>query len=122
MNVDDVRELARTNTPISILLKYSTKRINSSVCSLCLVTTVCMKISIPVSLHAFTASMVRLNEPGCALNVSYELGLARFVITGGEPLVFKDLDQIVEAIDPQKFYINIFRPAHFNSPFFTSVS
>lgn len=36
-----------------------------------------------------------------------ELGLARFVITGGEPLVFKDLDQIVEAIDPQKFYINI---------------
>ena len=36
-----------------------------------------------------------------------ELGLARFVITGGEPLVFKDFDQIVEAIDPQKFYINV---------------
>lgn len=36
-----------------------------------------------------------------------ELGLARFVITGGEPLVFKDLDEIVAAIDPQKFYINI---------------
>lgn len=36
-----------------------------------------------------------------------EMGLARFVITGGEPLVFKDLDQLVEAINPQKFYINM---------------
>lgn len=35
-----------------------------------------------------------------------EMGLARFVITGGEPLVFKDLDALVEAINPQKFYIN----------------
>lgn len=35
------------------------------------------------------------------------MGLARFVITGGEPLTFKDLDEIVAAIDPQKFYINI---------------
>ena len=35
-----------------------------------------------------------------------ELGLARVTITGGEPLVFKDLDELVQAIDPQKFYIN----------------
>ena len=35
-----------------------------------------------------------------------ELGLARFVITGGEPLVFKDFDELVAAIDSQKFYIN----------------
>lgn len=35
-----------------------------------------------------------------------EMGLARFVITGGEPLTFKDFDQLVEAIDPQKHYIN----------------
>jgi len=35
-----------------------------------------------------------------------EMGLARFVITGGEPLVFKDFDELVAAIDPQKFYIN----------------
>lgn len=34
------------------------------------------------------------------------LGLARFVITGGEPLVFQDFDELVEAIDPQRFYIN----------------
>lgn len=36
-----------------------------------------------------------------------ELGLARFVITGGEPLIFKDFDAVVAAIDPQKFYINV---------------
>jgi MoaA/NifB/PqqE/SkfB family radical SAM enzyme len=36
-----------------------------------------------------------------------EMGLARFVITGGEPLIFKDFDALVEAIDPKKFYINV---------------
>jgi MoaA/NifB/PqqE/SkfB family radical SAM enzyme len=36
-----------------------------------------------------------------------DMGLARFVITGGEPLTFTDLDEIVTAIDPRKFYINI---------------
>ena len=34
-----------------------------------------------------------------------ELGLARFVITGGEPLVMRDFDQVVEAIDPDKHYV-----------------
>ncbi len=34
-----------------------------------------------------------------------ELGLAHFVVTGGEPLVFPDLDQLIAAIDPAKFYI-----------------
>ena len=34
-----------------------------------------------------------------------EMGLARIVITGGEPLVFPDFDEIVKAIDPKKFYI-----------------
>jgi MoaA/NifB/PqqE/SkfB family radical SAM enzyme len=36
-----------------------------------------------------------------------DMGLARFVITGGEPLIFKDFDALVEAIDPNKFYINV---------------
>ncbi|MBF0329410.1 MAG: radical SAM protein [Nitrospirae bacterium] len=35
-----------------------------------------------------------------------EMGLARVTITGGEPLTFKDFDDLVAAIDPQKFYIN----------------
>jgi MoaA/NifB/PqqE/SkfB family radical SAM enzyme len=34
-----------------------------------------------------------------------ELGLARFVITGGEPLVMKDFDAVVAAIDPDLHYI-----------------
>lgn len=35
-----------------------------------------------------------------------EMGLARVTITGGEPLVFKDFDELVRAIDPEKFWIN----------------
>jgi MoaA/NifB/PqqE/SkfB family radical SAM enzyme len=35
-----------------------------------------------------------------------EMGLAHWVITGGEPLTFPDFDEIVEAIDPEKFYIS----------------
>ena len=34
-----------------------------------------------------------------------ELGLARFVITGGEPLVMKDFDAVVDAIDPERHYV-----------------
>ncbi|MEW6101535.1 MAG: radical SAM protein [Candidatus Omnitrophota bacterium] len=34
-----------------------------------------------------------------------EMGLAHIVITGGEPLVFPDFEDIVKAIGPQKFYI-----------------
>ncbi|MEJ5365242.1 MAG: radical SAM protein [Desulfosoma sp.] len=55
----------------------------------------------PSSKRSFTPEDVRsLSRQADAL------GLARFVITGGEPLVFKDLDELVAAIDPQKFYIN----------------
>lgn len=34
-----------------------------------------------------------------------EMGLAHLVITGGEPLAFPDFDDLVQAVDPQKFYI-----------------
>ena len=34
-----------------------------------------------------------------------ELGLGNFVITGGEPLMLREYDQLVEAIDPDKFFI-----------------
>jgi len=36
-----------------------------------------------------------------------ELGLSTFVLTGGEPLLFKDLPELVQAIDPKKFWIVI---------------
>jgi MoaA/NifB/PqqE/SkfB family radical SAM enzyme len=34
-----------------------------------------------------------------------EMGLAHVVITGGEPLIFPDFDDVVRAFDPDKFYI-----------------
>lgn len=34
------------------------------------------------------------------------MGLAHWVITGGEPLVFKDLDEVVAAVGPERFYIS----------------
>ena len=36
-----------------------------------------------------------------------EAGLAQFYISGGEPLLNKNFDEIVEAIDPQRFHISI---------------
>jgi MoaA/NifB/PqqE/SkfB family radical SAM enzyme len=36
-----------------------------------------------------------------------ELGLAHFTITGGEPLIFPDLDDLVAALDPDKFFIAV---------------
>jgi len=36
-----------------------------------------------------------------------EMGLAHIVITGGEPLVFPDLEDVIKSIDPQKFYITM---------------
>lgn len=34
------------------------------------------------------------------------MGLAHFVITGGEPLIFPDFDDLVETIGPNRFYIS----------------
>jgi len=34
-----------------------------------------------------------------------EIGLAHIDVTGGEPLLFRDMDQLIEAINPAKFYI-----------------
>ena len=35
------------------------------------------------------------------------LGLAQFSISGGEPLLFDDLEEVVKAIGPQRFHISI---------------
>src|SRR3990172_10254620 len=34
-----------------------------------------------------------------------EMGISTIVITGGEPLAFTDFDELVEAIDPKKFWV-----------------
>jgi len=36
-----------------------------------------------------------------------ECGLGHLDLTGGEPLAFKDLDEVIEAIDPSKFYLQV---------------
>lgn len=36
-----------------------------------------------------------------------ELGLAQFNISGGEPLAFPNLDEIIKALDPEKFHISM---------------
>ena len=36
-----------------------------------------------------------------------EMGLFQFELSGGEPLIFPQLDQIIEAIDPRRFHINV---------------
>ena len=36
-----------------------------------------------------------------------ELGIAQLSISGGEPLLFDDFDEIVKAIDPQRFHISV---------------
>lgn len=34
-----------------------------------------------------------------------ELGLAQYTISGGEPLTFKNLDEIIKALNPERFHI-----------------
>lgn len=51
----------------------------------------------------------RFFTPGDVKELSRQadaMGLAHLVITGGEPLVFPDFDEIVAAVDPEKFYIS----------------
>jgi MoaA/NifB/PqqE/SkfB family radical SAM enzyme len=38
---------------------------------------------------------------------AHEYGLAHMGISGGEPLVFKDLEQLIEAINPSRFHIQL---------------
>lgn len=42
-----------------------------------------------------------------------EMGLFQFELSGGEPLMFPELDQIIEAIDPAKFHINVTTNGYF---------
>jgi MoaA/NifB/PqqE/SkfB family radical SAM enzyme len=52
-----------------------------------------------------TRQKIDLNDVRRLSREADELGLARFVITGGEPLVMKDFDEVVAAIDPEKHYV-----------------
>lgn len=43
------------------------------------------------------------------------LGYCQFVISGGEPLLFKDLDEVIVALQPEKFHIAMSTNGHFMS-------
>jgi len=38
-------------------------------------------------------------------NEADKLGLCQFCISGGEPLIFKDLDEVIKALQPDKFHL-----------------
>ena len=41
------------------------------------------------------------------------LGLCQFCLSGGEPLMFRDLDAVVEALQPQRFHLAMSTNGHF---------
>ncbi len=44
---------------------------------------------------------------------AHSLGLAQFCISGGEPTVFKDLDDVILALQPDKFHLTMSTHGHF---------
>ncbi len=42
-----------------------------------------------------------------------QLGLCQFNISGGEPLLFKEIDDIIMALNPQKFHLSMSTNGHF---------
>ena len=47
---------------------------------------------------------------------AHGLGLCQFCISGGEPLVFKDLDEVILALQPDKFHLTMSTNGHFLTP------
>lgn len=58
----------------------------------------------------------RALDPAMMRNISdqaHELGLCQFTLSGGEPLVFKRLDDIIAAMQPDKFHLSMSTNGHF---------
>lgn len=47
---------------------------------------------------------------------AHALGLCQFCISGGEPLIFKDLDEVVRSLQPNKFHLAMSTNGHFMTP------
>ena len=65
------------------------------------------------------ASKKRKLTPADLKRISDEadsLGLCQFCISGGEPLIFKDLDKMVAALQPDKFHLAMSTNGHFMTP------
>ena len=67
----------------------------------------CSHCSISDFQHKKDARALTIDDVRRLSRQADELGLAHIDVTGGEPLLFKDLDQLIEAIDPGKFYIQM---------------
>ena len=65
----------------------------------------CRHCSISSFQHKKNARFFTLSDVRELSRQMDEMGLAHIDITGGEPLMFPDLDELIEAIDPSKFYI-----------------
>jgi MoaA/NifB/PqqE/SkfB family radical SAM enzyme len=68
----------------------------------------CEHCCIPQEL--FIKDTTRVMTPSDVKNIfeqADEMGLARAGISGGEPMTFKDLDKVIEAINPTKFWIQL---------------
>ncbi len=46
-------------------------------------------------------------------NEAHKLGFCQFCISGGEPLIFKDLDKVILALQPDKFHLTMSTNGHF---------
>lgn len=44
---------------------------------------------------------------------AYALGLCQFCISGGEPLIFEDVDSVIFALQPDKFHLTMSTNGHF---------
>ncbi len=65
----------------------------------------CQHCSISDFKHKKNARILAIEDIRNLSRQADELGLAHIDITGGEPLLFRDMDELVEAIDPRKFYL-----------------
>lgn len=47
---------------------------------------------------------------------AHALGYCQFCLSGGEPLIFKDLDEVIAALQPDKFHLTMSTNGHFLTP------
>lgn len=57
--------------------------------------------------HLAPADLRRLSDE------AHALGLCQFCLSGGEPLIFKDLDDVIMALQPDKFHLTMSTNGHF---------
>ena len=69
---------------------------------------ICNMKCVHCSISSFQKQSGRTMTPADVKNLcdqADEYGLAQLDLTGGEPLAFKDLDEVIKAIDPRRFFL-----------------